>query len=103
MSSGERVVVRDLLIEAGYPEAWVGAKAAHVSRIYYHHRRPGPKAPKDSAGIAIYGLEDKSGLLEVAQELKDGDGKQPDRGAAPTCDNPRCSMWRQEHGGPCEI
>jgi len=103
MSSSERVVVRDLLIEAGYPEAWVSAKAAHVSRIYYHHRRPGPKAPKDSAGIAVYGPEDRSGLLDVARELKDGDGGQPVRSAAPACDNPRCSMWRQEHGGPCDV
>jgi hypothetical protein len=102
MSSSERVVVRDLLIKAGYPEDWVSAKAAHVSRIYYHHRRPGIKAPKDSAGIAIYGPEDSSGLLDVARELKDGDSGQPDRNTAPACDNPRCSMWRQEHGGPCD-
>jgi hypothetical protein len=103
MSSDERVVVRDLLIEAGYREEWVSSKAAHVSRIYYHHRRPGPKAPKDSAGIAIYGPEDRSGLLDVARELKEGDTGQPDRGGPPRCDNPRCSMWRQEHGGPCDI
>jgi hypothetical protein len=82
----------DLLIEAGYPEAWVNAKAAHVSSIYYHHRRPGPKAPKDGAGIAVYGPEDKSGLLDVARELKDGNGDRPDGSAAPACDNQRCSM-----------
>jgi hypothetical protein len=103
MSNSDRVVVRDLLIEAGYPEAWVTAKAAHVSRVYYHYRRPGPKAPKDNAGLAVYGPEDRSGLLDVARELKDGDASQPNHEAATACDNQRCSMWRQQHGGPCEM
>ena len=97
------MIVRDLLIGAGYPEEWVTAKAAHVSRIYYHHRRPGPKAPKDSAGIAVYGPQDREGLLETARELKDGPGSRSEAGAADTCDNPQCAMWRQQHGGPCEV
>jgi hypothetical protein len=99
--SSDRVVVRDLLIEAGYPEAWVSANSAHVSRIYYHHRRPGPEAPKDGAG-AIYSLEDVPGLLDVALELKDGIGGPPDGKGSPTCNNPKCSMRYQQHGGPCE-
>ena len=102
MNSDERVIVRDLLIEAGYLPDWVSAKAAHVSRIYYHHRRPGPKAPKDGAGIAIYGAEDGPGLLDVARELKDGE-RSPAAGAATACSNPDCTMWRQTHGGPCEV
>nr|WP_296065340.1 hypothetical protein [uncultured Actinoplanes sp.] len=102
MSGGERVIVRDLLIAAGYPEDWVRAKAAHVSRVYYHHRRPGPKAPKDGAGIAVYGPADSAGLLEVARELRDGTGGSAARDAEDICDNPRCSMWRQAHGGPCD-
>jgi hypothetical protein len=103
MSGSERVVVRDLLIEAGYPETWVSAKAAHVSRIYYHHRRPGANAPKDGAGIAVYGPEDRPGLLDVARELKDGDSSAANREGRPICNNPDCAMWCQDHGGPCEI
>jgi hypothetical protein len=80
----------------------VSAKAAHVSRIYYHHRRPGPKAPKDGAG-AVYGPEDRPGLLDVARELKDGDSSATNREGRPICDNPDCAMWCQDHGGPCEI
>ncbi len=76
MSGGERLIVRDLLIGAGYPADWVSAKAAHVSRIYYHHRRPGAKAAKDGAGIAVYGPEDRAGLLDVAPGAP-GRGRRP--------------------------
>jgi hypothetical protein len=103
MTSDGRVIVRDLLIEAGYSETWATANSAHVSRTYYHHRRPGPKAPKDNTGIAIYGPEDRSGLLDVARELKSGSGGRANSGTAAPCDNPDCHMWREEHGGPCEV
>jgi hypothetical protein len=102
MSDGDRVHVRDLLIAAGYPDDWVRANAAHVSRTYYHHRRPGPKAPKDGAGIAIYEQSDAAGLLDAARDLKEGNGGRPDRSSGPACDNEKCTMWRQEHGGPCD-
>ncbi len=74
MTRSDRVFVRNILLEAGYPEDWVSAKSGPISGTYYHHRRPGPPAPKDDKGMAIYGPEDVAGLLEVARDLKDGNG-----------------------------
>ena len=102
MTRSDRVFVRDILLGAGYPEDWVSTKSGPISRTYYHDRRPGPPAPKDDKGMAIYGPEDVAGLLEVARDLKDGNGSSLERPAPPACGNPKCSMWRQQHGGPCD-
>jgi hypothetical protein len=102
MTRSDRVFVRDVLIRAGYAEDWVSAKSGPISRTYYYDRRSGPPAPKDDKGMAIYGPEDVAGLLEVARDLKDGNGGRLERPAPPTCGNTKCSMWSQQHGGPCD-
>jgi hypothetical protein len=101
VSDGNRIFPKALLLEAGFPDAWVSTYAAIVSKIYYHDVMLGVGMRKDSRG-AVYTNADAAGLLQVARGLRDNpNGAAHGRPENAICQNDRCEMWMTSHAGPC--
>jgi hypothetical protein len=101
MTDSDRVFPKDLLLEAGFPPAWVSTYAAIVSKIYYHDVMEGVGMRKDAKG-AVYTRADASGLIQVARGLRDNpDGAGSARPESAVCRNDRCDNWMTTHAGEC--
>jgi hypothetical protein len=67
-----RVFVYDVLTErCGWTDSEAREKGKNVSHFYDNFIRA-TKAPKDDKGIAVYDENDIPGLIQAAQNIKDG-------------------------------
>jgi hypothetical protein len=70
-----RVIVSHVLTQrCGWTDAEARERGKNVSHFYDNHIRA-TKAPKDDKGLAVYDESDVPGLIQAAQNIKDGHGR----------------------------